>query len=1280
MRSTRIPSLVLLSVAVLAAPLLPPVGVLAQAAPSVVVDPTTVQAGGVLSVDGAGFAGDCGVTLHVDDATSPSIGFATIDELGGFGTEVSIPATTGPGEHVLVAVGLEFDVEFCGGPSGLRAVALFEVLEAPYDRTIYLHARLLEDPGVDDELLKLLSVSGDPMHGIVQLNALPATGDLARLEELGILPLAYLNGVAAAGTAYLAVLTPPLATDSPVFGGLVRALQPLLPEDKRSLQLPPPGPGDPQRVLVTFFPDVSAPRGRAILSELGVAAEPQGAGLWVAEATPIEIQQLAETDEVQWIEPVTDYQPTLDVSRQLLNVDPVQQLDPTTGVYAGRTGLGVQIGIMDTGVDSSHNDFTGRLVRVQDDVVDHGTHVAGIAGGSGVQSDQLNGTGVSNGSIPFRWRGVAPRAGIAAYGQIGSNTALYADAINNFGVDVSNHSYVQQVQGLYNADARTVDRVVRGDSSGIPARPLVWTSANNASVGPRDCDGDGIDDGNFPQYPFPAVPPGGPCPTAFQAGYFSLLAACKNCLTVGSIDANQLHSGFSSMGPSHDGRLKPEVMALGNSVVSVRSDRDGNENPDFTNGYKALSGTSMAAPAVTGVIALMLEQYAATFGVNLDTAPPLPSTSKAILVQTAQDLAGTDPTTNFDTGAPVTYGAGPDWATGYGLVDAAAAVQMVADRQFLEDTVDDAGDHTDQWFVPVAPGQTELRVTLAWDDREGTPNASAAAPMLVNDLDLTVTDPNGVIHRPLVLPVLAPRDCDGNAANGVQVGTCVGQDPAGQNYFGPAAEGIDRRNNVEQVVVADGSGLLAGNWVVEVSVRNPDGTLRLPLGGDQPYSLAGVTTNQPPSAEAGGPYSTVEGTDVTLVGSGSDPEFGSLTFEWDFDSDGFDDAAGSTVTFDRVGQDGVFTVLLRVTDPGGLIAVDSATVTVANLPPTIDALGTDSPQPEASAVTLQISASDPGWLDPLTTSVDWGDGTSPATLPGLVENVRPDATFTATVSHVYGDNGTFTVEVCVSDDDSTTCGTTFATIYNVAPSLTLDTSGAVSFPGGPAFLGSAGSEQSHTAGGTDPGSDDLTFAWSFGTVTTYFNDGVGPDPLPSPLGTYPFSAIDSPSVTYASPGVYVMGVVLTDDDGGSATASLPKVVVGNEEETHPFGWWKHEYRGTGTTNVEGALLEAYLDIIDLTSSVFSEQTGLATIDDAVAVFEASGSDMRAVATGRLLWAWLHFASGAVEWTDPVPVGGGTTRPYDEVIAEIESIVLDPGAGQRDLVRASQLAERTFLAG
>lgn len=354
-----------------------------------------------------------------------------------------------------------------------------------------------------------------------------------------------------------------------------------------------------------------------------------------------------------------------------------------------------------------------------------------------------------------------------------------------------------------------------------------------------------------------------------------MFASCKNCITVGSINKDQVHSSFSSMGPTPDGRLKPDLSAVGSQVKTVNSSLRGVTNgyapgPGFTGGF---SGTSAAAPVVTGIVALMLQQYARTFGVNLDFAPPLPSTSKAILIETATDLVGSDsdspanlfptfspPTPscpfpcivyvhipNYDTGQIVAYGVGPDWVTGYGSVNAQAAVKLIRDRQFLEGALD-LSHVTDEFFVKVTPGQTPFAVTLAWDDPAGSPNANDAAPQLVNDLDLELIEPDGTVHRPLVLPPLTPLDCDGNPANGLQFGSCPGTDPITQNDLGAAAEGLDRLNNVEQVVVQKGSRLTPGCWKVRVSVLNLNGTVRLPLGGAQPYSLAGI----PPAGSCGG--------------------------------------------------------------------------------------------------------------------------------------------------------------------------------------------------------------------------------------------------------------------------------------------------------------------------------------------------------------------------------------------------------------------------------------------
>ncbi len=136
----------------------------------------------------------------------------------------------------------------------------------------------------------------------------------------------------------------------------------------------------------------------------------------------------------------------------------------------------------------------------------------------------------------------------------------------------------------------------------------------------------------------------------------------------------------------------------------------------------------------------------------------------------------------------------------------------------------------------------------------------------------------------------------------------------------------------------------------------------------------------------------------------------------------------------------------------------------------------------------------------------------------------------------------------ISDDDGgSVVYTTTLTVDNLAPAITAF--GHFTVDEGAAF--------DATAVATDPGSDDLTFTWEFELGPTIihicFNDGSGPDPYPSPGGTYPFTVTDTATHTYGDNGVYNLTLTVEDDDGGATSYTTTVTVLNVQPRIYPFG-------------------------------------------------------------------------------------------------------------------------------
>ena len=127
----------------------------------------------------------------------------------------------------------------------------------------------------------------------------------------------------------------------------------------------------------------------------------------------------------------------------------------------------------------------------------------------------------------------------------------------------------------------------------------------------------------------------------------------KNTLIVGTIDINNNITSFSSQGPTDDGRIKPDVCALGFQVFTSFS--------TSPNGYSSEDGTSFSAPIVTGSINLLRELRS-----NAEMPDMKASTIRGLVIHTAEDI-----------GRP-----GPDYTTGWGRMNAQAAAELIdADSQ-----------------------------------------------------------------------------------------------------------------------------------------------------------------------------------------------------------------------------------------------------------------------------------------------------------------------------------------------------------------------------------------------------------------------------------------------------------------------------------------------------------------------------------------------------------------------------------------------------------------------
>lgn len=342
----------------------------------------------------------------------------------------------------------------------------------------------------------------------------------------------------------------------------------------------------------------------------------------------------------------------------------VNQIQYARGLYPNINGSGVNISLKEGMYDANDLDLLGKTIpgaNVSQEATTHATIMATLA--------------LGRGNTFIRGLGVAPEAKLAF-----SNFAnLMPDSLSYFNrlkINIQNHSYGTDIDNNYGIEAAAFDKQI------FDADTLmhIFSAGNKGTSTPtsgiyQDITARANLTGNFKQ--------------------------AKNLLVIGGIDRENNTENLSSKGPAYDGRVKPELVAIGED------------------------GTSGAAAITSGSVALFEQLYRQKFNRAAPSA-----LLRAAFINAADDL-----------GTPEV-----DFIYGFGRLNTAEALKTLDENRVNQYQVSQNQDFTIPLTLPA--NVAKAKVTLVWNDPPAVVNA---AQSLVNGLDLSVENPGGAITLPWVL-------------------------------------------------------------------------------------------------------------------------------------------------------------------------------------------------------------------------------------------------------------------------------------------------------------------------------------------------------------------------------------------------------------------------------------------------------------------------------------------------------------------------------------------------
>ncbi|AWB94020.1 peptidase S8 [Aeromicrobium chenweiae] len=261
----------------------------------------------------------------------------------------------------------------------------------------------------------------------------------------------------------------------------------------------------------------------------------------------------------------------------------VAQIGAPDAWKAGYRGKGVEVAVLDTGVDASHPDLVGQVKAAKDftdsesgtaDRFGHGTHVAATIASTGAGADG-------------KYRGVAPETTLLVGKVLGDDGSGYDSGI------------IAGMQWAADEGAAVVNMSLGGgpsDGTDPLSLALDQISSESGTLFVVAAGNDGGDED------------------------VSTPSTAPSALSVAAVDRDESLAEFSSRGPrSVDGGLKPEISAPGVAIVAARAQGTSMGEPVDAL-YTASSGTSMATPHVAGAAALLAQQHPAWTGQQLKDA------------------------------------------------------------------------------------------------------------------------------------------------------------------------------------------------------------------------------------------------------------------------------------------------------------------------------------------------------------------------------------------------------------------------------------------------------------------------------------------------------------------------------------------------------------------------------------------------------------------------------------------------------------------------------------